>query len=201
MHGEGVEGCFAANAFRCSMSKYGNAACEVCARVFKKKHPSHKYCHWQCQAAKNRRRIEERRAEVANLEPRESSLVVKEADGVDASARGRRAPRGRYVYVWINDDSNLPFYVGKGVDKRAWDRHCLDDGRSMWCQQIRSVSSGFRVVIVRDNLTNEGAMLLESSLISFISQIGGLLSNQVDPLKRQENPPLELAQTESGNGR
>ncbi len=105
---------------------------------------------------------------------------------------GLPRPRGRYVYAWFNDSSPLPFYVGKGSASRAWDRHEDDHGRAMWCQTIRASCAGFRVEIVRDNLTDEGAFLLESSLMSFVAMLGGTLSNQASGMLRKERPPLEL---------
>ena len=47
--------------------------------------------------------------------------------------------------------------------------------------------------IVRDGLTNEGAMLLESALVEMFSAMGGCVANQVSPLRRQEVPPLWLS--------
>jgi len=100
-------------------------------------------------------------------------------------------PIGRYVYAWFNDDSPFPFYVGKGVADRAWKRHMLK-GQSAFCNKIRSASSRFWVHIVKDGLTNEGAMLLEAALIGMFSAMGGCVANQVSPLRRQEVPPLWL---------
>jgi hypothetical protein len=169
----------------------GVVECVVCNRPFIKKQPHQKYCHWQCQAARKQGREFARR-----------QLVASSADGWLIDGDGEREkpgkhcpkkiPTGRYVYAWFNDESDLPFYVGKGVDDRAWRRHVDQDGRSMWCQQVRVTSSCFRVEVIRDNLTNEGAMLVEASLIAFVRFCGGLLANQAEPLSRQERPPVEL---------
>ena len=102
-----------------------------------------------------------------------------------------KEPRGRYVYAWFNDDSPFPFYVGKGVGGRGWMRH-MHKGQSALCNKIRSASCGFRVYVVRDNMTNEGAMLLESALIDLFSSLGACQGNQVSSLRRQEIPPLWL---------
>jgi hypothetical protein len=104
----------------------------------------------------------------------------------------RRRHKGRYVYAWFNADSPLPFYIGKGSDSRAWDRHADKNGRAMWCQTTRVASEGFRVEVIRDNLTDEGAMLLESALIAFTQLLGGTLCNQSSGLSRNEEPPLEI---------
>jgi hypothetical protein len=110
---------------------------------------------------------------------------------MDRLVSGGRKPKGRYVYAWFNDGSPFPFYVGKGVADRAWQRHMLK-GQSAFCNKIRSTSTGFWVHIVRDGLTNEGAMLLEAALIEMFSAMGGCVANQVSPLRRQEVPPLWL---------
>lgn len=104
-----------------------------------------------------------------------------------------KTPLGRYVYCWFNSDSPFPFYVGKGVADRAWKRH-LVSGRSAACQSMRAMSSGFFVHVVKDNLTNEGAMLLEASLIDLFARLGACQANQVSPLRRQEVPPLWLSE-------
>lgn len=191
------------------MTKFGEAGCVVCGRLFRKKHPAHKYCHWQCQSAANKaRRAEDsssvetllsgRKAAVDVMSFGEQSLTDDQAQyQQDACAQRKKFPKGRYVYAWFNDQSSLPFYIGKGVDDRAWRRHVHNDvGRSQLCQQIRASSSGFEVRIIRENMTNEGAMLVESSLISFVLSCGGFLANQVDPLCRKERPPLELTVAE-----
>jgi hypothetical protein len=101
------------------------------------------------------------------------------------------SPKGRYVYAWFNDESPFPFYVGKGVGDRAWKRHMLR-GQTAICNKIRSTSKRFWIHIVRDGLTNEGAMLLEAALVDMFSALGGCVANQVCPMRRQEVPPLWL---------
>lgn len=113
--------------------------------------------------------------------------------GAPAKRPRNKLPRGRYVYAWFSDDSPFPFYIGKGADSRAWARHEDQDGRAMWCQTMRATAKGFRVEVIRDNLTDEGALLVESCLMAFTRLLGGVLANQADGLSRQEKPPLELA--------
>jgi hypothetical protein len=173
--------------------KFGVAECPVCNRPFTKKHPRHKYCHWQCQSACAKSKEFARREQVAGRP--DGWVAQSKCEALsEEQALPKRIPRGRYVYAWFNDESPLPFYIGKGVDDRAWRRHSDNDGRSHWCQQVKASSLGFRVEVIRENLTNEGAMLLESALITFVSGCGRVLANQVDSLKRREVPPLELAE-------
>lgn len=80
---------------------------------------------------------------------------------------------GYYVYGWYHLGENLPFYIGKGKNDRAW----------------RS-SKANQVIIYRQGLTEEGAFLVESVLISVFSELGAMLENKSEGRKRQEKPPL-----------
>jgi hypothetical protein len=123
---------------------------------------------------------------------KEKPAWIRPTWGRDTKPTRRSFPRGRYVYAWFSDTDPLPFYIGKGVDGRAWERHQDADGRAMWCQTVRSTAKGFRAEVIRDNLTNEGALLVEAVLIAFTQLLGALLTNQVGGMSRQEQPPLEL---------
>ena len=168
------------------------AKCLNRGREFRRKTNRHKYCHWQCASPRERERRKQSAASEVSTVSCEEKVECFYSDAISEKPRLTKIPRGRYVYAWLNDDSPLPFYVGKGVGERAWRRHVHEDGRSMWCQQVRASSRNFRVIVVRENLTNEGAMLLESSLIAFIQMSGGVVANQIDPLRRQERPPLVI---------
>jgi len=79
-----------------------------------------------------------------------------------------------------------------GAGNRAWQRHTCD-GRTAYCQLLRESASTFRVKVVRDNLTDEGALLLESALISFLAtDCGCILANQSEPMRRQEKGCLTI---------
>lgn len=93
-------------------------------------------------------------------------------------------PKEYYVYGWYkNSNSNLPFYIGKGIGYRAWEKH---DGIP---EHFRT--SEMIVKIYRDRLTNEGALLCESLLYDVFTSIGACLMNGSNLMKRQEIPPLE----------
>ena len=170
-----------------------------------------KYCKQECTTAAQERRYRSRKASgictSCGVQPaRPQRLQCEscangtrglEGDGYirpswPAGRERRPQPRGRYVYAWFCGDEPLPFYVGKGAGSRAWDRHRDDYGRAAFSQTQRCAAENFRVVIVRDNLTEEGSMLVEAALIRFVQQSGGLLANQRDGMGRQERPPLEL---------
>ncbi len=120
----------------------------------------------------------------------ETTLDTEELESVVAH---QERPRGRYVYGWCHPQLDLPFYVGSGAGNRAWVVHKKilpgSVGRA-FCEQYRTKDT--RVVIYRDNLTLEGALLVESVLISLFKSMGAAETNNKDPLKRQEEPPLEM---------
>lgn len=100
--------------------------------------------------------------------------------------------KGYYVYVWLIN--GVPFYVGKGTDRRAWAVHYLGESEHFSQAEIirRSNPLSFVVEIVRDDLTNEGALLLESTFISWFERCGYQLTNIHPGMGRQERPPLTL---------
>ena len=101
-------------------------------------------------------------------------------------------PTGFYVYIWMDGDT--PFYVGKGVGRRAWIRHVHRDKTSTYCEKRRAnCGDNFRVLIARQRLTEEGAILVESVLINTLRNLGFILYNDTDGSKRLESPPLELS--------
>lgn len=97
-------------------------------------------------------------------------------------------PKGRYVYGWYSPSGDLPFYIGQGTGRRAWRRHETDNG-SAFCQMFKTQKT--KVVVYRDNLTMEGALLVESVIKHLFESLGAPLTNQSDTMKHQEVPPLE----------
>lgn len=93
---------------------------------------------------------------------------------------------GVYVYMLIDPESNVPFYVGKGAANRIFDHiNCaLKDENEVNAkyEKIRSILSKNQSVkhcIVRHGLTEEGAYEIEASLIDSMDFIGYNLSNRV----------------------
>lgn len=98
--------------------------------------------------------------------------------------------RDFYVYGWYHPlQPGLPFYVGQGSGSRAWEVH--GEGWSkQFCEMARHPE--MRVRVYRDNLTREGALLVESVLVKLLLDMGAPLLNQAEPMRRQETPPLEF---------
>lgn len=96
--------------------------------------------------------------------------------------------KGDYVYGWFDNDGI--FYIGRGCNNRAWERHInSSDGTLAKCETLRINSKGFYVRILKDNLTLEGAILIESVLIDLLRPYGNINRGT----SRQERPPLELS--------
>ena len=88
-------------------------------------------------------------------------------------------PSGYYVYAYIrsHDSSNAkagsPYYIGKGVGNRAWDRR----------HRIPIPKDNKYILILSYNLTDIGALALERRLIRWYGRIDcstGILHNLTD---------------------
>lgn len=67
-------------------------------------------------------------------------------------------PRKYYVYAHC-DERGTPFYIGKGIDRRAW----KDERHYLWHRYVNNRLGGkYSVRILEDNLSSEEAEELES---------------------------------------
>jgi hypothetical protein len=75
-----------------------------------------------------------------------------------------------YTYAYLRRDRYTPYYIGKGCGKRCY------DGRGKNCVPPKNKS---RIVIIKNNLTEKEAFILEEKLISFWGRKcdGGVLLN------------------------
>lgn len=110
-----------------------------------------------------------------------------------------------YVYRHIRLDINTPFYVGMGSGNRYNSKH----NRNRYWQHIVN-KFNYKVEIIKDNLTQKEACLLESKLISLYKQYnfaeanlaeGGLGGNTWKYLPEAYKIELKQAQSERNSGK
>ena len=73
-----------------------------------------------------------------------------------------------YVYRYIRLDTNTPFYVGKGISKRAY---VLDSGRNQYFKNIVN-SILFEVEFILEDLTEDEAFTKEMEFIKLYKDAG-----------------------------
>lgn len=83
-------------------------------------------------------------------------------------------PSDEYVYIHYMLDNDLPFYVGKGKDRRAFSVN----RNKFW--KYRASKHGVRVEICQEGLTTDDAFLLEMWLIAKLRHEGFDLCNMTD---------------------
>lgn len=78
---------------------------------------------------------------------------------------------GFYVYAYIDSNTNLPYYIGKGNHNRAWRKH----------SNVAIPENDKFIVIISYNLTEIGAYAIERKLIQWYGKISdntGILLNK-----------------------
>lgn len=156
--------------------------CLVCGVEFTTNRTLMVCCSRKCAAKRGNDRLQEIRS--AKIKIKTVAANVKDYTQPPRLVR----PRSSYVYGWYDPKCDLPFYIGKGVGDRAWVKHLAGDKTEAVCERFRTDST--RVVIFRDNLTDEGATLVESVLINVFRSLGAPLMNDKEPTSRLEIPPL-----------
>lgn len=80
-----------------------------------------------------------------------------------------------YVYALVDPINCIPFYIGKGKNKRAWDHvrgyDTKNNQKVGYIKSIRALGFEPEVHIVKENMTNEQARDYESNCIRYSKKV------------------------------
>ena len=89
---------------------------------------------------------------------------------------------GNYgVYRHIRLDTNVPFYIGKGLNKRAFSKR---DRNQYWHNIVNKY--GYEVEIMLEGLTNENAIIKEKEFIKLINNQKQVEKERLEKEKAKE---------------
>lgn len=87
----------------------------------------------------------------------------------------KRIPKGYYTYAYISKKTGLPYYIGKGVDRRMYVSH-----KNHGITTPRDIG---QIVVLEEGLTEIGALALERRYILWYGRKDagtGVLHNKTD---------------------
>ena len=87
-----------------------------------------------------------------------------------------KEPNRFYVYHWINDDTGLPFYVGKGTGRRY--KETKHGSRNLWFEHVINKHKCHPEIII-DGLTEEEAFAKEIETEQLYRALGYILCNLI----------------------
>jgi hypothetical protein len=95
-----------------------------------------------------------------------------------------QSPQNYYVYAYLREENSTPYYIGKGKGRRAYEKR----------RSIDIPKDKTKIIIIKDNLTEELAFTIESTLIWWYGRKDlnqGILRNLTDGGEGISNPSKE----------